>query len=327
MTYGPSVNGNKRRNWANKSDCFHVFVKIMPSIRDSLSHFPNAVGNLISGSSSHTMPPSPTIDEMALSMENHSFGSASMSGDDTGSEKSHAIPSSLIKEQWQLILDQDASIDELTNAIERCKELVLSTDECTNERKWLVRHLVELRFRLREMEDAISDSSKRCGSKYKVRVAQRFSTSVCRISNRCQSNRWYSAITLSTITPRVFPRQSSTVITAPESFGVSSKRRTSASIAISACTTNAWRMSYGFVRMSLHPNEKRLSTKYVPRMDYHFSNTNVPSAMHHSVLVSTPDRHEFEQKNQLKPVISAAVSSVNQKMWNVFFIPRFIQPF
>lgn len=142
----------------------------MHSIRDSLAHLPNAVGSLIGGpSSSSTMLPSPSIDETAQSMESHSVASTSLSGDDTSSERSHAIPSSLIREQWQLILDQDASIEELTNAIERCKELVLNTDECTNERKWVVRHLVELRFRLREMEDATNDSTKLCGSEYKVK--------------------------------------------------------------------------------------------------------------------------------------------------------------
>lgn len=152
-------------NWLFSCACEN-----MHSIRDSLTHLPNAVGNFISRPSSIIMLPSPSIDETAQSMENHSIASTSMSGDDTNSEKSHAIPSSLIKEEWQLILDQDASIEELTNAIERCKELVLNTDECTNERKWLVRHLVELRFRLREMEDADSDTSKLCGSKYKVKI-------------------------------------------------------------------------------------------------------------------------------------------------------------
>lgn len=80
-----------------------------------------------------------------------------------------AIPVSLIKEQCQLILDQNASIDDLTNAIEKCKELVLNTDECSTERKWLVRHLVELRFRLKEMEEVNSDTAK-TGSMYKVTV-------------------------------------------------------------------------------------------------------------------------------------------------------------
>lgn len=73
------------------------------------------------------------------------------------SQKSQAIPTSLIKEDWQLILDQDASRDDLNNAIEKCKTLVLSTEECSYERKWIVRHLVELRFRLRELDDILDD--------------------------------------------------------------------------------------------------------------------------------------------------------------------------
>jgi hypothetical protein len=78
------------------------------------------------------------------------------SGDET-SEKSQIIPSSLIKEQWQLVLDQNATIPDLINATERCKELVLVSDECSDERKWLVRHLVELRYRLRELQDVAED--------------------------------------------------------------------------------------------------------------------------------------------------------------------------
>lgn len=146
----------------------------MNSFRDSLTQLPHAVSNLIAGSSvSAPMLHSSSIDETAQSMENHSMASTSMSGDDTSSEKSHAIPNSLIKEEWQLILDQDASIEDLTNAIECCKQLVLDTDECSNERKWLVRHLVELRFRLREMEDAVNDATRIGGSKYKVNTELR----------------------------------------------------------------------------------------------------------------------------------------------------------
>lgn len=73
------------------------------------------------------------------------------------SQKSQAIPTNLIKEDWQLILDQDASRDDLKNAIEKCKTLVLNTEECSYERKWIVRHLVELRFRLRELDDVLED--------------------------------------------------------------------------------------------------------------------------------------------------------------------------
>lgn len=144
----------------------------MQSLRGSIASLPNALSNFIFTSANASSP----IDGTSADESNHFLpqsnslmdndGLASLSGDD-GSDKSHAIPNNLIKEQWQLILDQDATADELNNAIERCKELVLNTDENTNERKWLVRHLVELRFRLREMEDAAIDQNKN-GSSYKV---------------------------------------------------------------------------------------------------------------------------------------------------------------
>lgn len=140
----------------------------MQSLRGNLASIPNALSSLISTTASpvdgtnYDVPTisSPSFDSM------HSDALTSVSGDDS-SDKSHAIPNSLIKEQWQLVLDQDATIDELTTAIDKCKELVLKTDECSTERKWLVRHLVELRFRLREMEDANTDHYK-SGASYRV---------------------------------------------------------------------------------------------------------------------------------------------------------------
>lgn len=138
-------------------------LESMQSLRGNLASLPNALSNLINTATSpvegtNFLPPtSPSFDSDTL---------ASVSGDDS-SDKSHAIPNSLIKEQWQLVLEEDATIDELTTAIEKCKELVLKTDECSTERKWLVRHLVELRFRLREMEDANIDHSK-TGASYRV---------------------------------------------------------------------------------------------------------------------------------------------------------------
>lgn len=139
----------------------------MQSLRGSIANLPNALSNLISNTNISTSPIDGTSANMISSPITPTIehdASVISSGDD-GSDKSHAIPTSLIKEQWQLVLDQDASMDDLTNAIEKCKELVLNTDECSDERKWLVRHLVELRFRSREMED--TDQS-RAGSSYKV---------------------------------------------------------------------------------------------------------------------------------------------------------------
>lgn len=150
----------------------------MQSLRGNLANIPNALSNLISTTASSPVdgtnfeaPASPSFD----GSDTHYDTLASVSGDDS-SDKSHALPNSLIKEQWQLVLDQDASIDDLTNAIEKCKELVLNTDECTAERKWLVRHLVELRFRLREMEDSNIDHLKTAAS---YRVCPSFLYFIC----------------------------------------------------------------------------------------------------------------------------------------------------
>lgn len=44
---------------------------------------------------------------------------------------------SIISLMWFASGLQNASIDDLESAISRCKELVMSTDECSFERKWL----------------------------------------------------------------------------------------------------------------------------------------------------------------------------------------------
>ncbi|KAB0792310.1 hypothetical protein PPYR_14269 [Photinus pyralis] len=69
----------------------------------------------------------------------------------------HLLPSSLAAEELQLALNKEAGEVELQTAIDRCKELVLECDQCSSERKWLVRHLIELRLRLQECQDALSD--------------------------------------------------------------------------------------------------------------------------------------------------------------------------
>ncbi|XP_055708664.1 differentially expressed in FDCP 8 homolog isoform X2 [Phlebotomus papatasi] len=88
-----------------------------------------------------------------------SLSSSSTHSDEisTSSEISQAIPHGLIREQWQLVLGQEASMMDLQNAIELCRKLVLEYEEGSSERKWIVRHLVELRFRLREIQDVAED--------------------------------------------------------------------------------------------------------------------------------------------------------------------------
>lgn len=129
----------------------------MQSWRGSLASIPSAISEFISnttttpidGSSQVMVPSPPPFSAMTSSAHSDDF-----------SDISHAIPSTLIKEQWQVILDQDATPSDLSNAIGRCKELVVNTDELSDERKWLVRHLVELRFRLSEIEEALIDPIK-----------------------------------------------------------------------------------------------------------------------------------------------------------------------
>jgi hypothetical protein len=88
---------------------------------------------------------------------------------------SHAIPNSLIKEDWQLVLEQEASVEQLEHAIERCKELVLSADEYSTERKWLVHHLVELKFRLAELQD-VGEQTTGTATTFRVVLGHHFVT-------------------------------------------------------------------------------------------------------------------------------------------------------
>lgn len=38
--------------------------------------------------------------------------------------------------------------------IEKCKQMILDSQECTDERKWLVRRLIELRLRAQELRES-----------------------------------------------------------------------------------------------------------------------------------------------------------------------------
>ncbi|XP_019762769.2 differentially expressed in FDCP 8 homolog [Dendroctonus ponderosae] len=67
------------------------------------------------------------------------------------------LPTNLHSEELQLALNQEATEHDLLEAINRCKELILENTECSAERKWIVRHLIELRFRLQEHKEAMED--------------------------------------------------------------------------------------------------------------------------------------------------------------------------
>ncbi|CAH1122894.1 unnamed protein product [Ceutorhynchus assimilis] len=68
-----------------------------------------------------------------------------------------SLPNNLVCEELQLAINKEASENDLTQAINRCKELILENFECSIERKWLVRHLIELRLRKQEHREAMAD--------------------------------------------------------------------------------------------------------------------------------------------------------------------------
>lgn len=118
----------------------------MNSLRESLSSIPSAVSDFI-----YDSPFSP------YNYATTSTASSSSRPEEAFTDKLLTIPASLIKEQWKLILNSDATISNLEQAIITCKELILNTDEMSEERKWLVRHLVELRYELEELKNAEED--------------------------------------------------------------------------------------------------------------------------------------------------------------------------
>ncbi|XP_076263537.1 differentially expressed in FDCP 8 homolog isoform X2 [Rhynchophorus ferrugineus] len=67
------------------------------------------------------------------------------------------LPENLEAEELQLALNKEANGDELSKAINKCRDLILENEQCSFERKWLVRHLIELRLRLQEYKEAMED--------------------------------------------------------------------------------------------------------------------------------------------------------------------------
>ncbi|XP_068148867.1 differentially expressed in FDCP 8 homolog [Drosophila tropicalis] len=128
----------------------------MSSWRESLTSIPGTVAQFINENASNYLSASVT----PTTSSNSSTGTAS--GADGSEEnpslgrdhKSLPIPLSLVKEQWRLIFTSDANIQDLQAAIAHCRDLVLLSEECSEERRWLVRHLVDLRYSLKELEEA-----------------------------------------------------------------------------------------------------------------------------------------------------------------------------
>uniref|UniRef100_A0A182WKR9 Phorbol-ester/DAG-type domain-containing protein n=1 Tax=Anopheles minimus TaxID=112268 RepID=A0A182WKR9_9DIPT len=96
---------------------------------------------------------------------NSSVGSLRAFCDETDqdAQETDAPPSpdaAVLRVKWQLVpLDQNASLEELAQAIDVCRSLVRTNayGPDTEQSKWLVRHLVELRYRHRELLDYSRD--------------------------------------------------------------------------------------------------------------------------------------------------------------------------
>lgn len=81
------------------------------------------------------------------------------------------IPSTLQNEEL-VFLKEDASIQQIQEAVNICKDLVLEYQEFSVERAFLVRHLVDLRLRLAELIDSESDHTKISPKKLQSKVFQ-----------------------------------------------------------------------------------------------------------------------------------------------------------
>ncbi|XP_016914886.1 differentially expressed in FDCP 8 homolog isoform X2 [Apis cerana] len=92
--------------------------------------------------SSDTMPSTPS------SSSDYMTGEA-----DDSSESKAVIPFSLKSVETVLSLSKATSEEYLKDMIEKCKQMVLESAECSDERKWLVRRLIELRLRVQEFRE------------------------------------------------------------------------------------------------------------------------------------------------------------------------------
>lgn len=92
--------------------------------------------------SSDTMPSTPS------SSSDYMTGEA-----DDSSDSKAVIPFSLKSVETVLSLSKATSEEYLKDMIEKCKQMVLESAECSDERKWLVRRLIELRLRVQEFRE------------------------------------------------------------------------------------------------------------------------------------------------------------------------------
>jgi len=132
------------------------------SWRDSLTSIPGTVAQLINESASTLMHVSSSLGSTVGTGGSSGPGSEGGGSEENGPQGEYRalpIPASLVREQWRLIFTSDANIQDLQAAIAHCRDLVLLSEELSEERRWLVRHLVDLRYSLQELEEAQEQQS------------------------------------------------------------------------------------------------------------------------------------------------------------------------
>ncbi|CAL1681628.1 unnamed protein product [Lasius platythorax] len=77
---------------------------------------------------------------------------------DDSSDSKGTIPCSLKSVETMLSLSKDASEEDLQEMVRKCKLMVLESAECSDERKWLVRRLIELRLRAQELRETSDEN-------------------------------------------------------------------------------------------------------------------------------------------------------------------------
>ncbi|RZF48698.1 hypothetical protein LSTR_LSTR011185 [Laodelphax striatellus] len=82
---------------------------------------------------------------------------SSNSGDEVMESYSGPPPKTLVNEKNYITLTEGCpsslTVEELSAVVDQCKDLVMKTSECSEERRWLVRRLIELRYQLQEARD------------------------------------------------------------------------------------------------------------------------------------------------------------------------------
>ncbi|XP_012286719.1 differentially expressed in FDCP 8 homolog isoform X2 [Orussus abietinus] len=106
----------------------------------------------ISSSQDCPVDPRTRTSESGTMASSPSSSSDYVTGDaDDSSDSKTTIPRTLKSVETLLSFSKATTQEELQEMAGKCKQLVLESTECSEERKWLVRRLIELRLRVQEL--------------------------------------------------------------------------------------------------------------------------------------------------------------------------------